>query len=136
MEQPDKWIEIASKNGYAVLALIAIGYIFYKKIWPLLERTWERGWSLIEKRLADADVREKENQRLWKEQGELFAATVERDRQANERNFEEQRKLFSETMRTQSVLIAEIHRESMIAQNKIAEKLEVLDQHVRNGNGK
>jgi hypothetical protein len=136
MEQSDKWIEFASKNGWALLALIGIGVLFYKKIWPLVEKTWERGWALIEKRLADADARDKDHQRLWKEQGELFAAELARDREANERRFDEQGKLFTESMRRQTVLMAETHKESMKAQTKIAEKLDILDQHMRNGNGK
>lgn len=132
----DKWIEFGSKNGWALLLLIAIGYVIYKKVWPLLEKTWERAWALIEKRLADADAREKEHQQRWEEQGRQFSEALRQQRDADQRRSEEQGKLFTEALRSQNVFADLTHKETMKAHSAIAEKLEHLYQHIRNGNGK
>ena len=121
----DKWIETASKNGITALALIALAWFLYKKIWPL-----------IEKRLNDADIERKDNLQRFEEQGKAFTLALEKHREADERRFGEQGRLFTEALRTQNVFAAETHKESMAAHNRLADKLEVMDQHLRNGNGK
>lgn len=121
----DKWIEIAGKNGAWALMLLAFGWFFYKKIWPV-----------IEKRLSDADIERKENLQRWEDQGKQFTEALRLEREDNSRRFEDQGKIFMEALRTQNVLAAETHKESMKAQGRIVEKLEVLDKHIRNGNGK
>lgn len=120
-----QWIEIASKNGLAVLVIFALGFFFYKKLWPL-----------IEKRIAEAETNQKENLRLWKEQGEMFTAALKHEREANERRFEEQGKMFADTIRSQNVLAAETHRESMKAQGEMIREMKTLNQRLKNGNGK
>lgn len=127
----DKWIEFASKNGWALLALIALGILFYKKIWPLIERTWEKGWALIEKRLADADAREKEHQRQWKEQGESFARQLEKQSEANERRFEELGGTFTDALRTQRTLAVEAHREVLQRIDALGERKRPATQKVK-----
>jgi hypothetical protein len=121
----EQWIEIASKNGIAILVLFAMGWFIYKKIWPSFE-----------KRLDTADLREKEILQKWEDQGKLFAEALKAEREDNAQRFEAQGKIFMESLRAQNVLAAETHRESMKSQNKIAEKLEVLNQRLKNGNGK
>jgi hypothetical protein len=121
----EQWIEIASKNGLAVLVIFALGYFFYKKVWPL-----------VESKLANAEAQQKENQRLWREQGEAFAEALRLEREDNARRFEDQGKIFMESLRTQNVLAAETHKESMKAQKEITQELRALNKHLRNGNGK
>lgn len=121
----EQWVEIASKNGIAVLVVMAIGVFVYKKLWPIIER-----------RLADADAERKENLQRWEEQGKLFTEALKQEREEKARRFDEQGRMFMEAIRTQNVLAAETHKESMKAQNKIVEKLEVIDRRIRNGNGK
>jgi hypothetical protein len=128
----EKWLEIGIKNGIAVLALIALAVFLYKKVWPIAEKMW----LVIEKRLADADIREKDNLQRWEEQGKLFSEALKHEREDNARRFEDQGKLFMQSLRAQNVLADQTHKENMKAQGRIAEKLETLDQRLRNGNGK
>jgi hypothetical protein len=121
----EQWIEIASKNGIAILVLVAMGWFIYKKIWPSFE-----------KRLDTADLREKEILQKWEEQGKLFAEALKAEREEKARRFDEQGRMFMEALRTQNVLASETHKDSIKAQNKIVEKLEALDRRLRNGNGK
>jgi|SRR5882672_240492 len=121
----EQWIEIASKNGIAVLVLVALGLFLYKKMWPA-----------IEKRLDAADIERKENLQRWEEQGKLFTEALRQEREDNARRFEDQGKVFMAALRTQSVMVDQTHKESMKTQTKIAEKLDSLDQQVRNNNGK
>jgi len=121
----EQWIDTASKFGLSGLVLLAVGWFIYKKLWPI-----------IEKRLAEADIREKENLNRWEEQGKLFAEALKAEREDNARRFDDQGRIFMEALRGQQVLAAETHRESMKSQNKIAEKLEILDRRLRNTNGK
>lgn len=132
----DKWIEFGSKNGWALLGLIFVAYVFYKKIWPLIEETWKKAWALIEKRLADADAREKEHQQVMKDQGESFLRALKEQREADDRRWEENGKLFAEALRTQNVFASETHKESMKSQSRIADKLDILDQRLQNGTGR
>lgn len=121
----EQWTQKASEYGLIGLVLLALGLFIYKKLWPV-----------IEKRLADADLREKENLQRWEDQGKLFAESLRHEREDNSRRFEDQGKIFMESLRVQQVLAAETHRESIKTQNKIADKLETIDRRIRNGSGK
>jgi hypothetical protein len=121
----EKWVDLASKYGLSGLILLALGLFIYKKLWPI-----------IEKRLADADLREQENLRRWEEQGKLFTDALKAEREDNARRFDDQGRMFMDALRTQNVLSAETHKDSMKAQAKIVEKLETIDMRLRNGNGK
>lgn len=111
----EQWIDIASKYGLTGLVLLAVGAFVYKKLWPI-----------IEKRLADADVREQEHMRMWKEQGEVFTSALKLEREDNAKRFEDQGKIFMEALRTQQVMATETHRE-------ITQELKGIKQHLRNG---
>lgn len=128
----EQWIEILGKNGLAILVIFALGYFLYKKVWPLFE-----------KRLSDADAKELEHMRAWREQGEKFAEALRLEREDNTRRFDEQGKMFMEALRTQNVLAAETATAQMKAQNQIAktqgdiaQELKAINKHLKNGNGK
>lgn len=121
----NQWIEIVSRNGIAVLVVFGLGWFVYKELWPL-----------IEKRLADADAREKENLQRWEDQGKMFTETLRQEREEKARRFDEQGKMFMEAIRRQGVLYDQTHKESMKAQGKIADELRRVHEYLRNGNGK
>lgn len=132
------WVEIAKVYGPLGLLVLAGGWFFIKQIWPD-----------IRKRLDNAESDRKENQRLMREQADLFAASLKEQREADERRSMEQGRMFMEALRNQNLLAAETHEKTMQAHNELvksqnemartqirmAEKLEVLDEHIRNGKG-
>ena len=121
----DQWIEIASKNGLAIVMLVALAMFIYKKLWPR-----------IEKRLDDADIERKENLTRWEEQGKRFMEALKLEREDNARRFDEQGRIFMESSRVQNVLAAETHKEAMKAQNEIVREMRMLNQRLKNGGGK
>lgn len=130
------WVEIAKVYGPLGLMVLAGGWFFIKHLWPDIKR-----------RLDSADTERKEYLRLMKEQSDLFAASLKDQREADERRSAEQGRIFTDALRQQNVMAAETHEKAMRAhdellksqndlaktQIKMAEKLEILDQHIRNG---
>jgi len=129
----EQWVEIAAKNGISILVVLAVGWFFYKKVWPLME-----------KRMNDADMKDTQNLQRWEDQrrehierwerqGKLFADTLNHQQEQFARRFEDQAKIYAESLRSRDNLSVEAHRDQIKAYNQITAELKTLSSYIRNG---
>jgi hypothetical protein len=118
-------VQIIGKNGLAMAIVIALGVFFLKKIWPDIER-----------RLQSADNERRENLQRMDDQAKMFVESLKQEREEKARRFDEQARMFMQALQIQNARADEKHKESIKAQNRIADKLETIDKRLRNGNGK